>query len=96
MAEQPTDQGDDAQRRTALETRIRGGYWPTSTEVAFLLGGISRYTVMEWMRRRQMRWKFRGGGRWRECHPGDVLARLDESRTVHGAHDDAPSPDDPE
>jgi DNA-binding GntR family transcriptional regulator len=70
---------DDVQ---AIERRLDTGDWLLPGEVARLLG-VSRTTVHRYLGTR-IRYRHRGGGRLRECHPDDVRTLLAEARRIHG------------
>lgn len=76
---------DDVQ---AIERRLDAGEWLRPGEVAKLLGvggrPLGRTTVHRYLKSGRIRYRNRGGGTQRECHPDDVRELLAEARRVHG------------
>lgn len=72
-----------------IERRLNAGEWLRPGEVASLLG-VARSTVDAYLREPErggqglIRYRRRGGGIQRLCHPDDVRKLLGEARRVRG------------
>lgn len=72
--------------RAELERRLRAGEWLNVAEVQTLFNVRSRSTVHRWVTAGRVRWRQAAAGEvrvWKELHPEDVLALLEERRRVH-------------
>ena len=80
-----------------LEQRLQAGEWLRSGQVAKLFG-MSRWTILYWLKngvpldgeRFYIRFRESPGG-WRLCHPDDVQRVLTAHRREHIAHPAEPN-----
>lgn len=69
-----------------IERRLNADEWLRPGDVALLLG-VARSTVHEYLKAGRIRYRRKGGGVQRECHPDDVRRLLAEAREVRRGGD---------